>query len=87
MLNSGTKSRPQSRDHIDTDQGVWEGTLQVQSGAMVAAGAVVAPGTVIPSGQLWGGNPARFLRELKPEEKSFLPKSAKHYVDVADSYK
>eukprot|EP00884_Botryococcus_braunii_P018750 jgi/Botrbrau1/5559/Bobra.0023s0042.1 len=61
--------------------------VTVQSGAMVAAGAVVSPGTVIPSGQLWGGNPAKYLRELKPEEKSFLPKSAQHYVQLAASYK
>lgn len=39
---------------------------------MVAAGAVVEPGTTIPAGQIWGGNPARFLRELKPEESRFL---------------
>lgn len=39
---------------------------------MVAAGAVVAPGTEIPAGQIWGGNPARFLRDLKPKESEFL---------------
>jgi hypothetical protein len=39
---------------------------------MVAAGAVVEAGTTIPAGQIWGGNPAKFLRELKPEEAKFL---------------
>ena len=32
--------------------------------SMVAAGAVLPPGTEIPTGQLWGGNPAAFMRNL-----------------------
>jgi carbonic anhydrase/acetyltransferase-like protein (isoleucine patch superfamily) len=55
----------------------------VEKGAMVAAGAVVAPKTTIPAGQIWGGNPAKFLRDMKPEEKSFLKESADAYVGVA----
>ena len=39
---------------------------------MVAAGAVVGAGTHIPAGQIWGGNPARFLRQLKSEESVYL---------------
>lgn len=54
---------------------------------MVAAGAVVSAGTTIPSGQLWGGNPAKFMRNLKPEEASFLPASAQHYTEVAAEHK
>lgn len=36
----------------------------VQTNAMVAAGALVKPGVIIPSGELWGGTPARKLRDL-----------------------
>lgn len=57
--------------------------VRVEKGAMVAAGAVVEAGTTIPAGQIWGGNPARFLRDLKPEESKFLTESAEHYVSVA----
>jgi carbonic anhydrase/acetyltransferase-like protein (isoleucine patch superfamily) len=39
---------------------------------VVAAGAVVGPGITIPAGQVWGGNPARFLRAVKPEEANFF---------------
>lgn len=39
---------------------------------MVAAGAVLEPGVTVCSGELWAGNPARKLRELKPEEKAYL---------------
>ena len=31
---------------------------------MVAAGANLLPGTNVPGGQLWGGNPAVFMRDL-----------------------
>ena len=58
-------------------------TAQVEKGAIVAAGAVVQPDTVIPTGQLWAGNPAKFLRDVKPEEKSFLPESADVYSRLA----
>jgi carbonic anhydrase/acetyltransferase-like protein (isoleucine patch superfamily) len=60
---------------------VWDGA-QVEKGAQVAAGAVVAPGTVVPSGELWGGNPARHLRALKPEEASFIAESARLYSQL-----
>lgn len=54
----------------------------VQRGAVVAAGAVVAPGTTVPEGEIWGGNPAKFLRKLKPKEAAFLKESATSYVQV-----
>lgn len=59
----------------------------VEEGAMVAAGAVVPPKKIVPSGQLWGGNPARYMRDLSEEEKAFLPKSADNYVRLAAEYK
>jgi carbonic anhydrase/acetyltransferase-like protein (isoleucine patch superfamily) len=56
---------------------------RVEKGAMVAAGAVVQPGTIVPAGEIWGGRPAKHLRALKPEEKTFLSESAEHYVNVS----
>ncbi|KAK9812161.1 hypothetical protein WJX73_001122 [Symbiochloris irregularis] len=61
--------------------------VKVETGAMVAAGSVVEEDTVIPANQLWAGNPAKFLRELKPEEKSFLPNSADIYSKLAAEHK
>jgi len=58
----------------------------VESGAMVAAGALVTPGKRVPAGQLWGGSPARFMRDLTEEEKAYIPYSAKHYVELAARY-
>lgn len=59
---------------------------RVQSQAMVAAGALVTPGKIIPSGQLWGGSPARYMRDLSDEELDFLTFSAKRYVALSKSY-
>lgn len=42
----------------------------VESQSFVAAGAVVERDDVVKSGELWGGNPARKLRELTAEEKA-----------------
>lgn len=42
----------------------------VESQSFVAAGAVIERGEIVKSGELWGGNPARKLRELTAEEKA-----------------
>lgn len=54
----------------------------LEKGSMVAAGALVTPGTVIPSGQLWAGAPARFMRDMTAEEKAFTTTSAETYAEV-----
>ena len=53
---------------------------------MIAAGAVVQAGQVVPKGEVWGGNPARKLRGLKPEESEFLVPSAEKYVELAKQH-
>ncbi|RZC54093.1 hypothetical protein C5167_012942, partial [Papaver somniferum] len=47
------------------------------------AGALVRHDTRIPSGEVWGGNPAKFLRMLTEEEKAFICKSATSYSNLA----
>lgn len=58
----------------------------VESGAMVAAGALVTPGRRIPAGQLWAGSPAKYFRDLTPEDAAFFPVSAENYVKHAREY-
>lgn len=38
----------------------------VHSGGFVAAGAVVLDGVEVKEGEIWAGNPARFLRGVTP---------------------
>ncbi len=54
--------------------------------AMVAAGSVVRENFVVPSGVLVAGVPARIARDLTPEERLALLRSAEHYVAYARSY-
>ena len=40
----------------------------VGEGAVVAAGAVVAPNTQIPAGELWGGIPAKKIKDIESSD-------------------
>lgn len=59
----------------------------VETGAMVAAGALVPPGKRVGAGQLWGGVPARPLRDLRADEVAEWPERVQHYVDLAADYR
>ena len=41
----------------------------VEKGGFVAAGAVVEDNEVIKEGEVWAGNPAKFLRNMTPLER------------------
>jgi carbonic anhydrase/acetyltransferase-like protein (isoleucine patch superfamily) len=66
---------------------VLQDGVTVESGAMVAAGAVVPAGATVPGGELWGGNPARRLRDLKPEERDYLEALPQRYQELAAQHK
>ncbi|RWR93625.1 gamma carbonic anhydrase 1, mitochondrial-like protein [Cinnamomum micranthum f. kanehirae] len=55
----------------------------VEKHAMVAAGALVRQNAKIPTGEVWGGNPAKFLRKLTEEERAFISQSATNYTNLA----
>ncbi|KAG9139701.1 hypothetical protein Leryth_023288 [Lithospermum erythrorhizon] len=58
----------------------------VEKNAMVAAGALVRQNTRIPFGEVWGGNPAKFLRKLTKEEIAFILESASNYSNLAQAH-
>ncbi|KAF7817584.1 gamma carbonic anhydrase 1, mitochondrial [Senna tora] len=55
----------------------------VEKHGMVAAGALVRQNTRIPAGEVWAGNPAKFLRKLTDEEIAFISQSATNYTNLA----
>jgi gamma-carbonic anhydrase len=59
----------------------------VEDEAMVAAGSMVTPRKHIPRHQLWGGRPARYMRDMTPEEIDYLQISADRYAALAQEYK
>ncbi len=51
---------------------------------MIAAGAVVPPNTTVPSGQIFAGNPAKYLRDIKPEEAIALSENLTELRELAN---
>ncbi len=58
----------------------------VGEGALVGARALVTEGTVIPPHTLWVGAPARYKRDLTPDEIAWLKRSAGNYVRYSREY-
>lgn len=59
----------------------------VESNAMLAAGGLLTPGKRIPTGQLWAGSPARYMRDLTEKELAYIKWSAPHYVELGQAHK
>lgn len=53
----------------------------IESDAMLAAGALLTPGKRIPSGQLWGGRPAAYMRDLPAAALADMQEGVAHYVE------
>jgi carbonic anhydrase/acetyltransferase-like protein (isoleucine patch superfamily) len=60
---------------------------KVESHGMLAAGAMLTYGKVVPSGELWAGSPAKFMRRVKDEELSHFEWSYRHYSRLAKEHK
>jgi len=58
----------------------------VEKGGMVAAGALVPPGKVVKSGEVWAGNPARFMREITDKDRLVHQHTIPHYLALARQY-
>jgi len=52
---------------------------RVEPFAVVSAGAVIEEGVTVPTGQIWAGSPARYLRDLTQEEKHLM---AEHKLET-----
>lgn len=59
----------------------------IESDGMLAAGAMLTPGKRIPSGQLWSGRPAKYMRDLTPGEMARNQLGVAHYVEEGRRHK
>lgn len=55
----------------------------VGSHSIIAAGSYLEENTAVPSGEVWAGNPARKLRDLKPQEREYLKSLPQRYAEMA----
>lgn len=72
------------KDHviIGTGAQVLDGAV-VGEKSIVTAGSIVTYGKQIPSGQLWSGVPARYLRDLSTEEIEFMKQCSLEYAELS----
>lgn len=58
----------------------------MEKNGILEPGSVLTAGKVVPSGQVWGGSPARFIRNATPEEISNIRKTADFYSNLATKH-
>lgn len=56
---------------------------RVETDAMLAAGAMLTPGKTVPTGQLWAGRPAKYVRDLSEADIAGMAAGVAHYVELA----
>lgn len=64
---------------------VMDGAV-VADEVMIAGGSLVTPGKQLQSGWLYGGSPAKPMREITDKERSFLSYSADNYARLKQKY-
>jgi Carbonic anhydrases/acetyltransferases, isoleucine patch superfamily len=52
----------------------------IEGNAMLAAGAMLTPGKRMPSGQLWSGRPARYMRDLGEADLHGMRRGVEAYI-------
>lgn len=68
-------------------QAIIMDNVVVGKGSLVGARALVTEGTVIPPGTLWVGSPAKYKRDLTPDEIAWLGRSPGNYVRYSRDFK
>jgi len=61
--------------------------VEIGADSMIAAGSLVAPGTKVPSGVVMMGRPAKVVRDLRPDEREHIARTARYYAEYAASYR
>ena len=75
----------ENRAFIGMKAVLLNGTV-VEGDAMVAAGALVS-GKRVPTGQLWAGTPAKFMRDLTPKDIEGMRDGVARYVQNGQKYR
>lgn len=61
---------------------VMDGAV-VEKNAIIGAGAVVTSNTRVPSGQIWVGNPAKYLKDVSESAGEVFMRTADNYLTYA----
>lgn len=61
--------------------------VKVGAGAVIGAGALVPENKEIPAGTLWVGTPAKFVRELRDDERERFRRTPQVYAHLKEKYR
>ncbi|SIN61927.1 Carbonic anhydrase or acetyltransferase, isoleucine patch superfamily [Parasphingorhabdus marina DSM 22363] len=76
----------EDRAFVGLSTTVMDGCV-IEGDAMLAAGATLTPNKRIPSGQLWAGSPAKYMRDLPEPAIAGMRMGVAHYVENAKAHK
>src|SRR3546814_20867457 len=74
----------QDRAFVGLGAIVMDGCI-IEGDAMLAAGAMLTPGQSVLPRPLWGGSPARYMRDLDDDAVTRMREGVEHYVHNARS--
>lgn len=58
----------------------------METGSILGAHSVLRPFQRIPHGQVWAGNPARYIRDVSEDESLGIEKGAEHYYETSKEH-
>jgi len=64
---------------------VFDGAV-IEKDSILAAGSVVSLGKRVPSGELWAGNPAQFVRKLELSEREQIQATSESFYTLAQRH-
>lgn len=59
---------------------------EIAEWSILAAGSVLKAGTKIPSGKLWGGIPAKEIRDITEREREWIKELFNNYISMSKEY-
>ena len=59
----------------------------IEGGAMLAAGTLLTPRKHVKANELWGGSPAKLMRQLSPEDRAHMAETTAGYAEHAQVYR
>lgn len=70
---------------VGTGSILYDGS-RLSKHAILEPGSVLTAGKVVPSSQVWGGSPARFIRNATPDEVANIRSAAEFYSSLAQKH-
>ncbi|MFT6880754.1 MAG: carbonic anhydrase/acetyltransferase-like protein (isoleucine patch superfamily) [Psychromonas sp.] len=62
---------------------VMDGAV-IEKNSIIGAGAVVTQNTRVPTGTIWVGNPAKYLKDVSPDAGQVFMRTADNYLTYAE---